>query len=93
MPVETFDDLSLNNLKKSKTEYIEDIKQINVLYSEQIVHAIMPTDKLIDHLKVSANTPLLQVDHITYNDKDKPIDKVRDIYNSEIYEARFIKLK
>lgn len=93
MPVETFEDLSLNILKESKLNYIEKTKEINILYSQQSVHAIMPTEKLSKHLQVSINAPLLLVDHITYDNENKPIEKVRDIYDSKIYEATFTKFR
>ncbi|MCD5002376.1 GntR family transcriptional regulator [Enterococcus saccharolyticus] len=93
MPVKYFPDFNLDVLLTSKMYYIETIRKIIVVYSHQIVQAILADDKLHKNLLVPLNSPLLDVTHITYNDHNRPIMKTSVIFDSNIYEANFIKYK
>ena len=93
MPVKYFPDFNLNVLLTSKMRYVEETKQMTVLYSRQIVHALLADELLQEQLHVPVNSPLLEVTHITYDDHNRPVMKADVIFDSTVYEANFIKYR
>lgn len=93
LPVSLFSDITIKNLEKSKIEYIEKEKNIEIGYSHQVVRALMPDQKLHDLLKVKLNTPLIEITHVTYTPDDIPIEKTSIIFDSNLYQAHFIKYR
>ena len=93
MPIKYFPDFNLNALLTSKMRYVEETKKMTVLYSRQIVHALLADELLQKQLHVPLNSPLLEVTHITYDDNNRPVMKADVIFDSTVYEANFIKYR
>ena len=93
MPYSFFPDLTVDDLLHSKNHYIECKKQIPIVYSHQVVHAILADENLHRHLQVDVNFPLLEVFHISYTEQGVPLEKVCNIFNSELYHAHFVKTR
>lgn len=91
MPIRYFSDFTLTHLVQSKINYIENIKDYKIDYSHQVVQAILATAELQDQLRVDFNTPLVKVNHVTYNDENVPLEKTVVIFDSIVYQAHFIK--
>lgn len=91
MPIRYFNDFTLSHLAQSKINYIETIKNYKIDYSHQVVQAILATAELQEHLRVDVNTPLVKVNHVTYNDENLPLEKTVVIFDSTVYQAHFIK--
>ena len=53
----------------------------------------MPDQKLHELLRVKLNTPLIEIAHITYTPDDIPIEKTSIIFDSNVYQAHFIKYR
>ncbi|MEO1768908.1 GntR family transcriptional regulator [Candidatus Enterococcus ferrettii] len=93
MPTKYFPDFTITNLTGSKMKYIEDERNFSLVYSQQIVHAILADEKLHNYLKVSLNSPLLEVTHFAYTKEALPLHKTCTIFDSTKYQAHFIKIK
>lgn len=91
LPAKYFEDMTLNDLTHSKFNYIEKEKGYRIDYSHQVAHAVLADEKLHTILKVDINSPLLSVTHITYLDTGKPIEKNTVYFDSNVYQAHFIK--
>lgn len=91
MPLDYFPDFTIADLMDSKIKYIEEKKQFKIDYSHQIVHAIMPNKKIQNYLNIDANIPLVEVTHITYETTGIPLEKTIVTFDSNSYQAHFIK--
>lgn len=93
MPLKYFPDFNLTHIADSKINYVQKEKNFTIEYSQQIVHALTANQKLSERLQVPLNTPLLEVTHITYDKKERPIMKAAVTFDSTVYQAHFIKYK
>lgn len=93
MPTKHFSDFTITNLTGSKMRYIEEERNFSVVYSQQIVHAILADKKLHEYLDVSLNSPLLEVTHFAYTKEAMPLHKTCTIFDSTKYQAHFTKIK
>ncbi|WP_300119346.1 GntR family transcriptional regulator [uncultured Enterococcus sp.] len=93
MPLRYFPEFSIAHLIESKMDYIENNKHIDIAYTHQVVHAILSDKKLHDYLQTEIGYPLLKITHIAYSINVIPINKTCVIFDSNKYEAHFVKYK
>lgn len=91
MPIAYFPDFTIVDLMDSKIKYIEEKKGYIIDYSHQIVHAVMPDKKVQANLNIDADTPIVEVTHITYSIDGIPLEKTIVMFDSNSYQAHFIK--
>ncbi len=91
LPIEHFSDFTIADLMTSKIKYIEEKKQFKIDYSHQIVNAIMPSKKIQNYLAIDGNIPLVEVTHITYSTTGIPLEKTIVTFDSNSYQAHFVK--
>lgn len=93
MPVSRFPDLSVAALRKSKTSYIEDVQGYRIDYTYVTVKAIAGSSRHAEPLNVPVGTPLLMQTQIVFDDEDAPIEKTISIFDSDAYDAHYIKAR
>lgn len=93
MPVSLFPEFSIAHITASKMRYIEAEKHFKVAYTHQIVHAILAEEKLHNILKVPTGSPLLEVTHIAYTEDTLPLHKTCIVFDSNKYQAHYIKTR
>lgn len=90
MPVNYFPDLSVMVLAKSRLKYIEE-KNYTIDYTHQLIRAISADQKLSTYLNTDFAAPLLEINHITFDNDGRVLDCISTIYNSENYQPQFIR--
>jgi DNA-binding GntR family transcriptional regulator len=91
MPYGFFPDLSATHLEHSRLDYVEKDKGIEIDYSHQIVQAILPDERMMHLLGLDERKPLIRNSHVTYDMSGKPIFSTVNIFDTDSYQANFIK--
>ena len=74
MPIDTIPNLRLRNVEGSIYSYIEDELGLKVASAHRIIRAVLPTQDELSWLKVKANSPLLEVEQVTFLDDGTPFE-------------------
>ncbi|EQB37785.1 hypothetical protein M948_04280 [Virgibacillus sp. CM-4] len=92
LPVELFPDLSIDVMKESKYDYIEQKgHQIDKRYGE--LYPIMPTKEIVDFLQVEENEPLLYLKAFSTFVQGTVFEYSKIYFHPSKYVFKFISLK
>lgn len=93
IPTEEYPDFSVQDLMESKFYYFEQKKQKKIKYSEQNVRAILANKRLAELLHVDKGSPLIRLDLTTYLEDDGILEWNTIIFDTNNYQANFIKYR
>lgn len=93
IPTEEYPDFSVQDLMESKFYYFEQKKQKKIKYSEQNVRAILANKRLAESLHVDKGSPLIRLDLTTYLEDDSILEWNTIIFDTNNYQANFIKYR
>ena len=90
MPLSLFPDLTFQVMQRSKYEYIEKIKGMNIDYSEQEIVPIIPSDEVVEHLKLENKAPILEKITTSYLDDGRIFEFSKNSFKSAEYKFTLI---
>lgn len=93
IPIDKIQGLTKSILEKSLYEYIENELNIKIFNADKIIRAKLPTKKDIEFLEINDNSPILEMDHIVYSNRNIPIEYAQIHYHSKYYQLHFITKK
>lgn len=93
LPVEKIPGLTKEILENSLYNFIEKELNIKIFNADKFIRAILPTKKDFEYLKATNTTPILEVEHIIYSNKNVPLEFAIVHYHSSYYELHFITKK
>lgn len=93
LPVDKIPGLTKDVLEDSLYNFIEKKLNIKIFNADKFIRAILPTENDFNYLKATNSTPILEVEHIIYSNKNIPLEFAIVHYHSSYYELHFITKK
>ncbi len=93
IPVKLIPDLNFNILLKSKYDFFEKQKNMQIAYSDQTIKAILANEEIANKLQIEKNMPLPLILNTTILDNGDVIDYTELAINPDYYEMHYIKLR
>lgn len=90
---EEYPDFSIKDLVGSKFDYFEKIKKKRISYSEQNARAILADKRMAELLQVDKGIPLICLDLTTYLEGNCILEWNTIIFDTNHYQANFIKYR
>lgn len=93
IPVDIIPGLSRKILEHSLYEYIEKDLKIKIYNADKFIKAKLADEKDKKFLNTTDKTPILEMEHIVYSNKNIPIEFAKLHYHGNFYELHFITKK
>lgn len=86
LPKEITGDISVDIVKGSLYQYLENNLQLKIAHGSQVIEASLARKIESDLLEIAEGQPILLIERITYLENNQPLEVVKSVYRGDKYK-------